>query len=508
MNFFKACIVGIHVCLVIAPLADAQSIVGAWAGGNSTREGGFVVLFFPNGFFVQIDNVTPLDAPGAFDGFERGTYSWDPMTGAFISSTLQDLDGDAGYSSLNGLTDVTATLTGDTLRTVVPGRGSFTLTRVTGASPIVGAWGSVVAAADNSTAFVFLPNGVYFTARDGDAVADPGGQDGIEHGTYAWNPASGGFTSNAATPPFVDTNGKWGLSDPQGAAQMKISGDLGTLTYSDGRGSSAFPRAGVPSAAVINYQGLWWNAPAGSESGWGINLAHQGDLTFATWFTYDGTGKAWWLSMTAVKTSSGVYTGDLYQTRGPAFNAVPFLPADVTATKVGTGTLTFSSVSDGTFAYVVNGIAQTKPITREVFGALPSCTAAPPDLAAAINYQDLWWAAPGGAESGWGVNFTQQGDIIFATWFTYDLDGTPMWLSATVTKTSPGTFTGLLYRTTGPAFNAVPFLPASVSALAVGTLTLTFANGNSGTFAYVVNGVTQSKPIARQLFSATGTVCL
>lgn len=35
--------------------------------------------------------------------------------------------------------------------------------------------------------------------------------------------------------------------------------------------------------------------------------------------------------------------------------------------------------------------------------------------------------APAGAESGWGVNFTHQGDTIFATWFTYD-DGTPLWL--------------------------------------------------------------------------------
>ena len=230
-------------------------------------------------------------------------------------------------------------------------------------------------------------------------------------------------------------------------------------------------------------------------------------MIFATWFTYDGMGKAWWLSMTAVKTAIGVYTGDLYQTHGPAFSAVPFTPTDVTATKVGTGTLTFSGVSDGTFAYVVNGIAQSKPITREVFGALPSCTAAPSALTAAVNYQDLWWA-PGGVESGWGVNFTHQGDIIFATWFTYDLDGTPMWLSATVTKTSPSFYTGTLYRTTGPAFNALPFLPASVVATPVGTLTLTFANGDSGTFAYVVNGVAQTKTIVRQLFSATGTVCL
>ena len=41
------------------------------------------------------------------------------------------------------------------------------------------------------------------------------------------------------------------------------------------------------------------SARSGSESGWGVNLAHQGDIIFATWFTYDVAGKAWWLSMSA-----------------------------------------------------------------------------------------------------------------------------------------------------------------------------------------------------------------
>ena len=54
----------------------------------------------------------------------------------------------------------------------------------------------------------------------------------------------------------------------------------------------------APSLIPANYQGLWWSAPAGSESGWGLALAHQGDLIFVSWFTYDLTGKAWWLVMT------------------------------------------------------------------------------------------------------------------------------------------------------------------------------------------------------------------
>ncbi len=189
-----------------------------------------------------------------------------------------------------------------------------------------------------------------------------------------------------------------------------------------------------------NYQGLWWEAPPGLESGWGINFAHQGDIIFATWFTYDTTGKAWWLTMTANKTADNAYAGTIYQTRGPAFNAVPFSPAQVTATPIGSGTLNFTSASIGTFSYTVNGVSQTKAVTREVFGTLPTCTfGAQPNLALATNYQDLWWAAPAGSESGWGVNLTHQGDTIFASWFTYDTDGTPLWLVATAPKTSAGT---------------------------------------------------------------------
>src|ERR1700682_1917175 len=72
-------------------------------------------------------------------------------------------------------------------------------------------------------------------------------------------------------------------------------------------------------APGVQAQGLWWNAPANSESGWGISFAQQGDVIFATWFTYDLTGKGWWLSMTANKTGTNpdIYTGQLFETRGP-----------------------------------------------------------------------------------------------------------------------------------------------------------------------------------------------
>jgi hypothetical protein len=269
-----------------------------------------------------------------------------------------------------------------------------------------------------------------------------------------------------------------------------------------------------------NFQGLWWNA---AESGWGINLAHQGDTVFASWFTYDLAGRVWWLVMTASKTGPNTYQGDLYETMGPAFNAQPFDPTKVASFKVGTGTLTFSDANNGRFDYTVNSVHQVavspiqqfKSITREVFGPLPTCTwGGQPNLALATNYQDLWWAGPPpGVESGWGINLNHEGDKIFATWFTYDLGGAPMWLVVTAPKTDPGKYSGDLYRTTGPAFNAMPFNPLNVIATKVGTANFTFADGNDATFHYTVQfaqlpgPVDQSKSIVREIFAAPGTAC-
>ncbi len=123
-----------------------------------------------------------------------------------------------------------------------------------------------------------------------------------------------------------------------------------------------------------NYQGLWWKSPPGSESGWGINFAHQGDVIFATWFTYRDDGKPWWLIAELHKVANGRYTGSIATVSGPAFNSVPFEPALVQEALVGTMTVTFTGAADGVLETNVEGFAQTKPITRQVFGLLPVCT--------------------------------------------------------------------------------------------------------------------------------------
>jgi hypothetical protein len=98
------------------------------------------------------------------------------------------------------------------------------------------------------------------------------------------------------------------------------------------------------------------------------------------------------------------------------------------------------------------------------------------------NYQGLWWKSPANS-AGWGINFPHQGDVIFATWNTYDTAGEAWWLSMTVDRTAEGIYKGMLLKTTEPAFNASPFDPAQVTRTAVGTGTLTFSDADNGRFA-------------------------
>jgi len=269
-----------------------------------------------------------------------------------------------------------------------------------------------------------------------------------------------------------------------------------------------------------SYQGLWWNSPGGSESGWGLNITHQGDILFATWFTYDADGKGMWLVIPRAELQPGImdedpygygimypavfeYDGPIYRTTGPAFDAAHFDAAAVVATKVGDARLRFTSPDEGTFSYIVNGLSGGKSITRQVFGTASSCAFG----GTPGTHQDLWWRAPANSESGWGLNLAQQGNVIFATWFTYGADGKGLWLVASeVRETSPGVWSGALYSTTGPAYNSA-WDASKVKVAPVGSMALTFDGMMNGTLATTVNGATITKAITRQVFASPASTC-
>jgi hypothetical protein len=133
----------------------------------------------------------------------------------------------------------------------------------------------------------------------------------------------------------------------------------GTLTF------TAVPltfQATLSTVFTADQSDLWYIL---AESGWGMQLVQRGTIIFATLFVYGPSGTPTWYVATMDYTTNLTWTGDLYATTGPYFATVPFNPANVIPTKVGTMTWAPQNVANGTLTYVVNGTTVVKNVTRE-----------------------------------------------------------------------------------------------------------------------------------------------
>ena len=137
--------------------------------------------------------------------------------------------------------------------------------------------------------------------------------------------------------------------------------------------------------------------------------------------------RRWWLTMTAVKSGANTYGGTLFRTTGPAFDATPFDPGQVQRIPVGNGTLTFANADNGTFEYTVNGVTQSKAITRFAFGSMPTCTFGSRGRSRDSPRTSRATGGPRVAGNRDGASTSRtRATPSSSSWFTYDLDGTPV----------------------------------------------------------------------------------
>jgi len=143
--------------------------------------------------------------------------------------------------------------------------------------------------------------------------------------------------------------------------------NLGKLAKFLGACAASLVSATGTASDGTNFSDQWWNP---NESGWGISVLQQADVIFVDLFVYDTAGNPTWFTAAATQQSDPfgrvTFTGDLNQTSGPWFGGV-FNPAFVGYRKV--GTLTFDAVTLDTanLTYVVDGVAVSKPITRQLW---------------------------------------------------------------------------------------------------------------------------------------------
>lgn len=239
-------------------------------------------------------------------------------------------------------------------------------------------------------------------------------------------------------------------------------------------------------ATTNNYQGLWWNA---SEDGWGMSLTQHGNLLFAAIYTYDSNKNPVWYVIPNCPITTNNCTGDIFKVSGATPPTLPWNGNSKLVEKVGTGSLSFTNSSAGNFSFTLNGVSASKAITLQ-----PLATGTTPP---AIDYTDLWWNSN---ESGWGLSISQQFNIVFAAWYTYDADGKPIWYVAPNCPLVSGGCTSAFYRVSGATAITTAWNAAGKVVEPVGTMTLSFTSATSGTMRYTINGTDYSRAITRQVY--------
>lgn len=227
---------------------------------------------------------------------------------------------------------------------------------------------------------------------------------------------------------------------------------------------------------------MWWGGA--DESGWGLSVGRNGDALFVAGYLYDYGGKPMWAVMQngAWDSTHTLWTADVYIPHGTPFDHYDATRLD-TGTPAGKATLQFTGPATATFRYL-NGYPRS--VSRYAF-----------DPGGNGPYHGYWFG--GAAQNGWGLHVAQQGDTIFATWYTYGADGTPTWFFMPgATKLSATHFNGALYRTTGGSWPTMEhYDPSATKVSPAGTLDLAFTSDSAGTMTAVIDGKTISNPIQR-----------
>ncbi|TVP78658.1 MAG: hypothetical protein EA353_07865 [Puniceicoccaceae bacterium] len=253
------------------PLLGGWWVEGSGSGLAGDAGGTAVVVFLQDGIFYMAQDGDSIADPNGQDGMERGTYTWDPSTGAFSVNVITDTNGEWGFSHMGP--DPAITVWADSSRMRLDpdeGEDDFNIFRRVMKGPSAGIIGTYYIAepeepTHDNVAFVFLPNGEYLFAQDGDVEVDPNGQDGMERGTYTWDRETGDFFVNT----LVNTSGGWGLSsDTSGKPNIRVRLNATSFTFMFPNGEE-FTLARVISSAANPLVGGWWldGADAGDDGG-------------------------------------------------------------------------------------------------------------------------------------------------------------------------------------------------------------------------------------------------
>lgn len=146
--------------------------------------------------------------------------------------------------------------------------------------------------------------------------------------------------------------------------------------------TAAPPAFGLPKAAAdttpeasaqrsntrIDYSDGWW---VPSESGWGMNVLHQGDVLALAFYVYDDTNTPiWYLGVANYIDENVGYRGTLSLHRGTPFLVAVFGPIQAGPTPIGTITFKPTSAYAANVNYTVGTTSIDKSMVRITFAPI------------------------------------------------------------------------------------------------------------------------------------------
>jgi len=291
--------------------------------------------------------------------------------------------------------------------------------------------------------------------------------------------------------------------------------DAKTITLAQGESATCtITNDDIDSGFKINagHSGAWF-FPDTAGQGQFIDVVPEEQFMFISWFTYTEPGsdnpfEQHWF------TAQGNYSGntavlDLFETLGGKFDD----PQEVTTTKIGEVTLTFTDCGHGQMTYRLEEeeLQGEFPLLRVIPGSDNVCKELSGNTTQAVDINagmDGAWFEPD--TSGQGFFFDvhldpEDNKFIFVSWFTYgeDTASGQRWLTA------QGSFEGStaeidVFETTGGSFND----PQEVNTLKVGTMTIDFTDCDNAlvTYSLADNGAEGDIAITR-VIPGGGALC-
>lgn len=113
------------------------------------------------------------------------------------------------------------------------------------------------------------------------------------------------------------------------------------------------------------------------------------------------------------------------------------------------------------------------------------------------NLTGLWWNPE---QAGWGLSLAEQDAGVFPVWYTYDIDGRPVWFVGGVLTPQPdGSLLAPAYRSRGRRFDQIAG-DVQAELREVGSLRLRPRADGGLDFSSVIEGIAQTRPIAMTRF--------